>query len=140
MGKITGFLEYERNDRHYEPVEERVKHWREFVLPLPEEENKTQAARCMDCGIPYCHGTSIVTGAPTGCPVNNQIPDWNDLVYRGDWDETGRVCPAPCEASCTLNIDDTPVTIKTIECAIADRAIAQGLQPEPPAEKTGKTV
>ena len=154
MGKITGFLEYERNDRDYEPVEERVKHWREFVLPLPEEENKTQAARCMDCGIPYCHGTNIVTGAPTGCPVNNQIPDWNDLVYRGDWDEaarnlhstnnfpevTGRVCPAPCEASCTLNIDDNPVTIKTIECAIADRAIAQGLKPEPPAEKTGKKV
>ena len=103
---------------------------------------------------PYCHGTNIVTGAPTGCPVNNQIPDWNDLVYRGDWDEaarnlhstnnfpevTGRVCPAPCEASCTLNIDDNPVTIKTIECAIADRAIAQGLKPEPPAEKTGKKV
>jgi glutamate synthase (NADPH/NADH) small chain len=154
MGKITGFLEFERNDRHYEPVEERVKHWREFVLPLPEEENKTQAARCMDCGVPYCHGTNIVTGAPTGCPVNNQIPDWNDLVYRGDWDEaarnlhstnnfpevTGRVCPAPCEASCTLNIDDNPVTIKTIECAIADRAIAQGLKPEPPTQKTGKKV
>ena len=154
MGKITGFLEFERNDRDYEPVEERVKHWREFVLPLPEEENKTQAARCMDCGMPYCHGTNIVTGAPTGCPVNNQIPDWNDLVYRGDWEEaarnlhstnnfpevTGRVCPAPCEASCTLNIDDNPVTIKTIECAIADRAIAQGLKPEPPAEKTGKKV
>ena len=154
MGKITGFLEYERNDRDYEPVEERVKHWREFVLPLPEEENKIQAARCMDCGIPYCHGTNIVTGAPTGCPVNNLIPDWNDLVYRGDWEEaarnlhstnnfpevTGRVCPAPCEASCTLNIDDNPVTIKTIECAIADRAIAQGLKPEPPAEKTGKKV
>jgi glutamate synthase (NADPH/NADH) small chain len=154
MGKITGFLEYERNDRDYEPVEERVKHWREFVLPLSEDENKTQAARCMDCGVPYCHGTNIVTGAPTGCPVNNQIPDWNDLVYRGDWDEaarnlhstnnfpevTGRVCPAPCEASCTLNIDDNPVTIKTIECAIADRAISQGLKPEPPAEKTGKKV
>jgi glutamate synthase (NADPH/NADH) small chain len=124
------------------------------VLPLSEDENKTQAARCMDCGVPYCHGTNIVTGAPTGCPVNNQIPDWNDLVYRGDWDEaarnlhstnnfpevTGRVCPAPCEASCTLNIDDNPVTIKTIECAIADRAIAQGLKPEPPSEKTGKKV
>jgi glutamate synthase (NADPH/NADH) small chain len=154
MGKITGFLEYERNDRDYEPVEERVKHWREFVLPLPEQENKIQAARCMDCGIPYCHGTNIVTGAPNGCPVNNLIPDWNDLVYRGDWDEaarnlhstnnfpevTGRVCPAPCEASCTLNIDDNPVTIKTIECAIADRAIAKGLKPEPSSHKTGKTV
>jgi glutamate synthase (NADPH/NADH) small chain len=154
MGKITGFLEFERHDRHYEPAEERVKHWREFVLPLSEDENKTQAARCMDCGVPYCHGANIVTGAPTGCPVNNQIPDWNDLVYRGDWEEaarnlhstnnfpevTGRVCPAPCEASCTLNIDDNPVTIKTIECAIADRAIAHGLKPEPPSEKTGKKI
>jgi glutamate synthase (NADPH) small chain len=154
MGKITGFLEYERSDRDYEPVEERIKHWREFVLPLSEEENKKQAARCMDCGIPYCHGTNLATGAPTGCPVNNQIPDWNDLVYRGDWEEaarnlhstnnfpevTGRICPAPCEASCTLNIDDNPVTIKTIECAIADRAIAQGLKPELATAKTGKKV
>jgi glutamate synthase (NADPH/NADH) small chain len=154
MGKITGFLEYERNDRHYEPAELRVKHWREFVLPLPEEETRTQAARCMDCGVPYCHGTNIVTGAPTGCPVNNQIPDWNDLVYRGDWAEaarnlhstnnfpevTGRVCPAPCEASCTLNLDDNPVTIKTIECAIADRAIAEGLKPEVPSTRTGRKI
>ncbi len=154
MGKITGFLEYERNDRHYEPAEERIKHWHEFVLPLPEGETRTQAARCMDCGIPYCHGSVAVTGAPTGCPVNNQIPDWNDLVYRGDWQEaarnlhstnnfpevTGRVCPAPCEASCTLNIDDNPVTIKTIECAIADKAIAQGLKPELPSVKTGKKI
>jgi len=145
MGKITGFLEIERNDRDYAPVEERVKHWREFVLPLPEKETRDQAARCMDCGIPYCH---------TGCPVNNQIPDWNDLVYKGNWEEaarnlhstnnfpevTGRVCPAPCEASCTLNIDDNPVTIKTVECAIADRAIAQGLKPEPPVAHTGKKV
>ncbi|HET7848094.1 MAG TPA: glutamate synthase subunit beta [Pseudolabrys sp.] len=154
MGKITGFLEFEREDRDYEPVAERVKHWREFVLPLPEDEARKQAARCMDCGVPYCHGTSIITGAPTGCPVNNQIPDWNDLVYRNRWDEaarnlhstnnfpevTGRICPAPCEASCTLNIDENPVTIKTIECAIADRAIAQGLKPEKPARKTGKKV
>jgi glutamate synthase (NADPH/NADH) small chain len=146
MGKVTGFLEFERNDRHYEPVEERIKHWHEFVLPLPEAENRTQAARCMDCGVPYCH---------TGCPVNNQIPDWNDLVYRGDWQEaaqnlhstnnfpefTGRVCPAPCEASCTLNLDDNPVTIKTIECAIVDRAFEQGwVKPEPPAVKSGKRI
>ncbi len=146
MGKITGFLEFERSDRHYQPVEERIKHWGEFVLPLPEEDNKKQAARCMDCGIPYCH---------TGCPVNNQIPDWNDLVYRDQWEEaarnlhstnnfpevTGRICPAPCEASCTLNIDDNPVTIKTIECAIADRAISSGwVKPEPPTHKTGKKV
>lgn len=154
MGKITGFLEFERHDRHYAPVEERIKHYREFIVPLPEGEVRQQAARCMDCGVPYCHGTSRITGQPTGCPVNNQIPDWNDLVYRGEWDEaarnlhstnnfpevTGRVCPAPCEASCTLNIDDNPVTIKTIECAIADRAIEQGLKPEIAAHKTGKKV
>ena len=137
MGKITGFMEFDRKDRHYRPVDERVKHWQEFVEPLPKEEVTKQAARCMDCGIPYCH---------TGCPVNNQIPDWNDLVYRDQWkaaalnlhstnnfpEVTGRVCPAPCEASCTLNIDDTPVTIKTIECAIADKAFAEGwIAPEP---------
>src|SRR5215468_7841563 len=146
MGKITGFLEYEREDRHYEPVEERIKHWREFVRPLPEAETRKQAARCMDCGIPYCH---------TGCPVNNQIPDWNDLVYRGNWEEaarnlhstnnfpeiTGRICPAPCEAACTLNIEDNPVTIKTIECAIADRAFEEGwVAPQPAERKTGKRV
>ncbi|MGH6815899.1 MAG: glutamate synthase, partial [Hyphomicrobiaceae bacterium] len=121
MGKITGFMEFERQDRGYAPVAERVQHFGEFLLPLPEPELKKQAARCMDCGVPYCH---------TGCPVNNQIPDWNDLVYRDGWRDaasnlhstnnfpeiTGRVCPAPCEASCTLNIDDNPVTIKTIEC------------------------
>ena len=154
MGKVTGFLEFERHDRRYEPVAERIKHWREFVLPLPDAELRDQAARCMDCGVPYCHGTSRITGAPTGCPVNNQIPDWNDLVYRGRWDVaavnlhstnnfpevTGRVCPAPCEASCTLNIDENPVTIKTIECEIADRAIALGLKPELAPHKTGKKV
>ena len=146
MGKITGFIEFDRSDRDYEPVAERVRHWREFVLPLPENETRDQAARCMNCGIPYCH---------TGCPVNNQIPDWNDLVYAGDWktaarnlhstnnfpEVTGRVCPAPCEASCTLNLDDNPVTIKTIECAIADRAYQEGwIVPEKPAHKTGKRI
>jgi glutamate synthase (NADPH/NADH) small chain len=146
MGKVTGFLEFERNDRDYEPVEQRIRHWREFALPLAEAETRQQAARCMNCGIPYCH---------TGCPVNNQIPDWNDLVYMGAWEEasrnlhstnnfpefTGRVCPAPCEASCTLNIRDNPVTIKTIECAIVDRAFERGwVKPEPPSVKTGKTV
>ncbi len=154
MGKITGFLEFEREDRHYQPVAERIRHWREFVLPLPEKDYTTQAARCMNCGVPYCMGTGSLSPGTPGCPVNNQIPDWNDLVYGGDWDEaarnlhstnnfpevTGRVCPAPCEASCTLNIDENPVTIKSIECAIADRAIAAGLKPEPPAERTGKTV
>jgi glutamate synthase (NADPH/NADH) small chain len=154
VGKITGFLEYEREDRDYEPVEERVRHWREFVLPLPEKDYVTQAARCMNCGVPYCMGTGALTPGTPGCPVNNQIPDWNDLVYNGNWDEaarnlhstnnfpevTGRVCPAPCEASCTLNIDENPVTIKSIECAIADRAIAQGLRAERPTERTGKKV
>ena len=90
MGKITGFLEFERHDRHYAPVEERIKHYREFVVPLAEGEVREQAARCMDCGVPYCHGTSRITGQPTGCPVNNQIPDWNDLVFRGEWDEAAR--------------------------------------------------
>jgi glutamate synthase (NADPH) small chain len=146
MGKITGFLEFDRLDRDYAPVEERVRNWREFVIPLSEKENREQAARCMNCGIPYCH---------TGCPVNNQIPDWNDLVYSGDWktaarnlhstnnfpEVTGRVCPAPCEAACTLNLEDTPVAIKTVECAIADKAFEQGwIEPQPPAVKTGKRV
>src|SRR6266516_2805325 len=146
MGKVTGFLEIERQDRRYAPASDRIRHFREFVIPLSEETTRDQAARCMNCGIPYCH---------TGCPVNNQIPDWNDLVYRRDWhaaslnlhstnnfpEFTGRLCPAPCEASCTLNLDDNPVTIKTIECAIADRAIESGwVNPEPPAVKTGKKV
>jgi len=155
MGKITGFLEIERHDRKYAPVAERVKDYKEFVVPLSEKDTRDQAARCMSCGIPYCHGTgSAQPGAP-GCPVNNQIPDFNDLVYQGNWQEasrnlhstnnfpefTGRICPAPCEASCTLNIDDNPVTIKTIECAIVDRAWDNGwIKPELPALRTGQTV
>ena len=146
MGKPTGFLEIDRTDRKYKPVEDRLKHWNEFVLPLGEAQVKEQASRCMDCGIPYCHN---------GCPVNNQIPDWNDLTYHGDWKEaaenlhstnnfpevTGRICPAPCEASCTLNIDDVPVTIKTIEYSIAERAFSEGwIVPQPPEKKTGKKV
>jgi len=155
MGKVTGFLEFERDDRDYEPVEQRVRHWHEFVQPLPEETLRQQAARCMNCGVPYCHGTGSTEPGTPGCPVNNQIPDWNDLVYTGDWQEaarnlhstnnfpevTGRVCPAPCEESCTLNINNDPVTIKSIECAIADRAFASGwIKPELPTEKTGKKV
>ncbi len=146
MGKITGFLEIERHERGYDKPEERVRHYREFVHPLPHGEITGQAARCMDCGIPYCHN---------GCPVNNLIPDWNNLVYRDQWraaseslhstnnfpEFTGRICPAPCEASCTLNIIDSPVTIKTIECQIVDRAWEEGwLQPQSPSQKTGKTV
>ena len=146
MGKVTGFLEHDRADRGYRPVEERIQHYREFVVPLTEADTKTQASRCMDCGIPYCHN---------GCPVNNQIPDWNDLVYHDQWRQalvnlhstnnfpefTGRVCPAPCEASCTLNLEDKPVTIKTIECAIVDKGFAEGwVRPAPAEAKTGKKV
>jgi len=146
MGKVTGFLELDRSDRKYRPVEERVKHWKEFVVPLTEGEVKGQASRCMDCGIPYCHN---------GCPVNNQIPDWNDLVYKGEWqaalrnlhstnnfpEVTGRVCPAPCEASCTLNIEDAPVTIKTVECAIVDRGWQEGwIAPQRSEKRTGRKI
>jgi glutamate synthase (NADPH/NADH) small chain len=146
MGKPTGFIEYERLDRSYAPAGDRVQHYREFVIPLPENELSQQGARCMDCGIPFCH---------QGCPVNNIIPDWNDHVYHGNWQDalvvlhstnnfpefTGRICPAPCEAACTLNIDDNPVTIKTIECAIVDKGWAEGwITPQIPAHKTGKQV
>ena len=146
MGKITGFLEIERQDRGYEPASDRVRHYREFVQPIADAEIGRQAARCMDCGIPYCH---------TGCPVNNQIPDWNDLVYQSDWtaaaenlhstnnfpEVTGRICPAPCEAACTLNIIDEPVTIKSIERAIADKAFDEGwVRPQPSETKTGKRI
>ncbi|HEX2760057.1 MAG TPA: glutamate synthase subunit beta, partial [Rhizomicrobium sp.] len=146
MGKVTGFLEVDRLDRGYEKPEARLHNYQEFVHPLPYAEVSRQASRCMDCGIPFCHN---------GCPVNNLIPDWNNLVYRDQWraaidtlhstnnfpEFTGRVCPAPCEASCTLNIQDTPVTIKTIECQIVDRAWEEGwVQPVIAARKTGKTV
>ncbi|OYW47011.1 MAG: glutamate synthase [Sphingomonadales bacterium 32-68-7] len=146
MGKETGFLEFEREDLRYADPRERIGHYREFAIPHSEEGLKTQAARCMNCGIPYCHN---------GCPVNNLIPDWNHLVYESDWQNalevlhstnnfpefTGRVCPAPCEASCTLNIIDQPVTIKSIEMAIADRGWKEGwVVPQPAAEPTGKRV
>ncbi|MEK7688182.1 MAG: glutamate synthase subunit beta [Pseudomonadota bacterium] len=146
MGLPTGFLEIERKDRPYEKVEKRLKSWKEFVLPLPPAEIGKQGARCMDCGIPFCHN---------GCPVNNLIPDWNDLVRRDRWQDalemlhstnnfpefTGRICPAPCEAACTLNIDDNPVTIKSIECAIVDRGWEEGwVVPLVPVRKTGKRV
>ncbi len=146
MGKVTGFLEVDRRDRKYKPAADRVRNFEEFVIPLGDAETQNQASRCMDCGIPFCHN---------GCPVNNQIPDWNDLVYNGDWKSaidnlhstnnfpefTGRICPAPCEASCTLNITDEPVTIKTIECAIVDKAWEMGwINPQIPQTKTGKKV
>jgi glutamate synthase (NADPH) small chain len=146
MGKITGFLEIDRQEQKYAPASDRVRHFREFTVPMEPRDTERQAARCMDCGIPFCH---------TGCPVNNQIPDWNDLVYNGRWREaarnllstnnfpevTGRVCPAPCEESCTLNLDSAPVTIKMIEGAIADRAWQEGwIEPEIPDSRTGKRI
>lgn len=146
MGKETGFLELDRQDRSYADPAERLGHYKEFAIPHAEPALKAQASRCMNCGIPYCHN---------GCPVNNIIPDWNHLVYEGDWQAaldvlhstnnfpefTGRICPAPCEASCTLNISDQPVTIKSIECAIVDRGWSEGwIHPQVPAERTGKTV
>ncbi len=150
MGKATGFKEYDRNDRAYKPVEERVVHFKEFVIPLDEQELKTQGARCMDCGIPFCHD-----GPSGGCPVNNLIPDWNDMVYHGEWKDaleslhstnnfpevTGRICPAPCQESCTLNINDNSVTIKTIEQAIIDKGYENDwVKPEICEQKTGKKV
>jgi glutamate synthase (NADPH/NADH) small chain len=146
MGNVTGFLDFGRVEEDHEPVPKRVKNYREFVFTLKEDDAKVQSARCMDCGTPFCN---------SGCPVNNIIPDFNDLVYRADWKNafatldstnnfpefTGRICPAPCEAACTLNINDDPVGIKSIEHAIIDRAWAEGfVGPKPPALKTGKTV
>jgi glutamate synthase (NADPH/NADH) small chain len=146
MGKVTGFLEYERLEEGYEPVAQRVKNYKEFVIGLTEDEAKIQSARCMDCGTPFCN---------SGCPVNNIIPDFNDLVYRGDWrnawitldstnnfpEFTGRICPAPCEAACTLNVNDDAVGIKSIEHAIIDRAWAEGwVTPRPSAFRTGKKI
>ncbi len=146
MGKVTGFLEYDRQELKYQPAADRIRHYNEFTLPLGQPDVERQAARCMECGVPYCH---------RGCPVNNQIPDWNDLVYDGDYetasknlhstnnfpDFTGRICPAPCEAACTLNLFDSPVTIKTIEATIVENAWEKGwLAPELPKTKTGKKV
>lgn len=146
MGKVTGFMEYERLEEGYAPVQERVKNYKEFVIGLKTDEAKIQGARCMDCGTPFCNN---------GCPVNNIIPDFNDLVYRNDWKNaievlhstnnfpefTGRICPAPCEAACTLNVNDDPVGIKSIEHAIIDRAWAEGwVKPRPAKFKTGKKV
>ena len=146
MGKPTGFMEIERQDRSYKPPEDRVTHYDEFYMNLAEDAVSDQGARCMDCGIPFCH---------QGCPVNNIIPEWNDFVYRKEWQQalevlhstnnfpefTGRVCPAPCEAACTLNLTDEPVTIKTIECAIVDKGWEEGwIQPVVPKHGTGKEV
>ncbi len=146
MGEVKGFIEFRRGKQPYRPVVERVRDWRQVMLPWPADKLKQQGARCMDCGIPFCH---------QGCPLGNLIPDWNDLVYRDHWQEaidrlhatnnfpefTGTLCPAPCEGACVLGINDDPVTIKAIELAIVDRAFAEGwVQPQPPSVQTGKKV
>src|SRR3989338_8890979 len=155
MGKPTGFMEIPRELPEDRLPTERVNDWNEFHLHMPEKKLKDQGARCMDCGIPFCHTGTILAGMATGCPVNNLIPEWNDLVYRGLWKEalerlhktnnfpefTGRVCPAPCEGSCVLGINELPVTIKNIECAIIDTGFARGWgEAEPPAKRTGKKI
>ncbi len=155
MGKSTGFMEYERQLPENRPPEERIRDWQEFHLHFPEENLKVQGARCMDCGIPFCHTGKLLNGMASGCPINNLIPEWNDLVYRGLWRQaldrlhktnnfpefTGRVCPAPCEGSCTLGLNELPVTIKNIEAAIIERGFAEGwVTPEPPPGRTGKKV
>lgn len=155
MGKSTGFMEYRRELPPETNPLERISHWREFQRKASEEQLREQGARCMDCGIPFCHTGQIMNGMAAGCPVNNVIPEWNDLVYRGLWRQaldrlhatnnfpefTGRVCPAPCEGSCTVGLNDAPVTIKNIEKAIVDRGFSEGwIAPEPPAVRTGKKV
>jgi glutamate synthase (NADPH/NADH) small chain len=155
MGKPTGFLEYPRELPLAQPPAERIHNWSEFHEHADEKQLRTQGARCMDCGVPFCHTGAVIEGMAAGCPINNLIPEWNDLVYRGLWREaidrlhktnnfpefTGRVCPAPCEGSCVLGINEPPVTIKSIECAIVDKAFEEGwIVPEPPAVRTGKKV
>ena len=155
MGKPTGFMEYERELPIYRLPAERIRDWSEFHEHMEEEKLRNQGARCMDCGVPFCHTGTLLGGMATGCPINNLIPEWNDLVYRGLWREaldrlhktnnfpefTGRVCPAPCEGSCVLGINEPPVTIKSIECAIVDKGFEMGwVVPEPPAQRTGKKV
>jgi glutamate synthase (NADPH) small chain len=155
MGKPTGFIEYLRELPTDRPPLERVQDWNEIHEHLPEDKLRTQGARCMDCGIPFCHSGTLISGMASGCPINNLIPEWNDLVYRGLWEEaldrlhktnnfpefTGRVCPAPCEGSCVLGINNPPVTIKNIECSIVDKGWDEGwIKPEPPAKRTGKKV
>jgi len=155
MGKPTGFLEVERNTISELDPKERIRNWKEFKIPPKETQLRDQGSRCMDCGTPFCHTGHLVSGMASGCPINNLIPEFNDLVYRGRWKEaldrlhktnnfpefTGRVCPAPCEGSCVLGVIEPPVTIKNIECSIIDRGWAEGwVTPQPPAERTGKTV
>src|SRR5881296_571338 len=155
MGKPTGFTEYLRELPADRAPAERISDWNEFHHHMPEAKLRQQGARCMDCGIPFCHTGTLLNGMASGCPIHNLIPEWNDLVYRGLWQEalerlhktnnfpefTGRVCPAPCEGSCVLGINAPPVTIKNLECAIIDRGWEEGwVVPQPPAVRTGKKV
>ena len=155
MGKPTGFMEFDREPAHVRPPLERIKDWAETHPPYAEDTLRKQGARCMDCGVPYCHTGALVNGLAMGCPIHNVIPEWNDLVYRGQWSEaiirlhktnnfpefTGRVCPAPCEGSCTLGINQPPVTIKNIENEIVERAFMEGwIVPDPPLARTGMKI
>jgi glutamate synthase (NADPH/NADH) small chain len=155
MGKPTGFMEFKRELPVDQPELKRIAHWNEFHEHMPEAKLKQQGARCMDCGVPFCHNGRLLAGMASGCPINNLIPEWNDLVYRGLWSEalerlhktnnfpefTGRVCPAPCEGSCVLGINEPPVTIKNIECAIVDKGWEEGwIKPFTPVNRTGKKV
>src|SRR3989338_1835837 len=155
MGKPTGFLEIQREVPADRSPKERLKNWNEFHIPLSDEKLQKQGARCMDCGIPFCHTGTLLAGMASGCPINNLIPEWNDLIYRGLWREaldrlhktnnfpefTGRICPAPCEGSCVLGINDPPVTIKSIECAIVDKGFEEGwVIANPPRARTNKKV
>jgi glutamate synthase (NADPH) small chain len=155
MGKPTGFIEYLREAPSEIAPLDRIRNWDEFHLPMDEDKLRTQGARCMDCGIPFCHTGTVISGMASGCPVNNLIPEWNDLIYRGLWREaldrlhktnnfpefTGRICPAPCEGACVLGINNPPVTIKNIEYSIIDKGWEEGwITPEPPSKRTGKKV
>src|SRR5437764_6682355 len=155
MGKPTGFIDYLRELPLDRSATDRIRDWNEFHFHMEEKKLQEQAARCMDCGIPFCHTGTLLSGMASGCPINNLIPEWNDLIYRGLWREalerlhktnnfpefTGRVCPAPCEGSCVLGINEPAVTIKSIESAIVDKGFEEGwVVPEPPARRTGKKV
>ena len=155
MGKATGFLDYERQDKKAEAPKERISHFREFHKPLTEEEQKKQGARCMDCGVPFCQAGMMIAGMASGCPLNNLVPEWNDLVYHGNWqlaydrlhktnnfpEFTSRVCPALCEKACTCNLNGDPVATRSNEYSIIERAYAEGYAaPKPPKTRTGKKV
>ncbi len=155
MGKATGFLDYERQDKKAEAAKERISHFREFHKPLTEEEQKKQGARCMDCGVPFCQAGMMIAGMASGCPLNNLVPEWNDLVYHGNWqlaydrlhktnnfpEFTSRVCPALCEKACTCNLNGDPVATRSNEYSIIERAYAEGYAaPKPPKTRTGKKV